>query len=820
MHSDSGLALRRHGYAALFLVALATLMYEILLTRIFSVTMWYHFAFVAISVAMFGMTTGAILVYVLPKYFTQAQAKSHLALSALLFAIFSIVGVLTHLCIPILTDRSLLSISGLYSVLLTYFSISVPFIFSGICVCICLTRFPKQVSKLYGVDLVGAAIGCILVIYALRMTDGPTAVVVVAFLASLAASLFAAEAGRARLARGAGITGLVLAISAVGHTILLEKQLPLFRVLWVKSKPDHAHLYEAWNSFSRVTVSGDPDVPQVPLGWGMSPACPSHLQTRRLWLEIDAFAGTGLTGFDGNLDGLEHLKYDLTNLVHYIRPNSKVLIVGAGGGRDVLSALKFGQKEIVAVEINPDIIRTVNGRFGDFTGHLDRYPQVRFVNDEARSYIARQQDRFDILQVSLVDTSAATAAGAFVLTENALYTVEAWKSFLEHLTPNGVLTVSRLYVQDVPAEVYRLTSLASTALMALGVETPRKNITLARGPGGHREDVPCKIVAVNILVSKEPFSDDDLSTIEDVTGKLRFELALTPRVAADETFARIASGKDLDAFTASYPLNIAAPTDDDPFFFHMLRLRNAFAKDARNQGWWQFNMIAVYTLAILLVVVVVLTALCIIVPLLLTSERGTLTGALPLCAFFASIGLGFMLVEISQMQRLIIFLGHPTYGLSVVLFSLLLSSGCGSYLTQALSGPRLARPGAVLLLVLLAVLVTFGTVTPYAIARFDGSTTPVRILVAVAILFPLGLFMGMAFPMGIKVASARSEALTPWLWGINGAMSVTASVLAVAIALSAGISACFWTGVACYVAALVTFIWASTAPARRSPARP
>ena len=221
-----------------------------------------------------------------------------------------------------------------------------------------------------------------------------------------------------------------------------------------------------------------------------------------------------------------------------------------------------------------------------------------------------------------------------------------------------------------------------------------------------------------------------------------------------------------------------------------------------------FNTRAVYVLGVLLISVIGLTLLCIIVPLILTTTKASLRGAFPLFVFFAAIGFGFMLVEISQMQRLIVFLGHPIYGLSTVLFALLLSSGLGSYLTQGIKNTGSARP-TIALLILLGVLLAFGSLTPFAIHQFQGSTTTTRILVAVSLLFPLGLFMGMPFPLGMKLASSRSASLTPWLWGINGATSVCASVVAVVIALNSGISASFWTGFACYAAAFVAFVWIS-----------
>lgn len=794
---------KKQTYIGIFALALATLMFEILLTRIFSVTMWYHFAFMATSVAMFGMTVGAVLVYLFPKYFTPERAKTHIAISSLLFAISIVLSFLTHLIIPFNPN---LTLSGIFSLALTYLVISIPFLFSGICICLLLTKFPHQVSKLYAYDLAGASLGCILLIYVISITDGPTAVIIVAFLASIGAILFASDAASKKLIRIALISSLLLGSFAVINTVLVNQQFPLLRLMWVKGKFESAPIYEKWNSFSRITVSEDKDK-EHPFGWGFSSVTPFDQKVEELLLKIDASAATVLTKFDGDLKKLEYLKYDITNLVHHIRKDAKVLAIGSGGGRDVLSALLFDQKSVLGVEINHDIIKAVNQRFGDFTGHLDKNPKVTFVADEARSYIARSKDKFDIIQVSLIDTWAATASGAFVLSENSLYTIEGWKIFLEHLTDRGLLTFSRWYVGDSPGEMYRTTALASASLLKQGIKDPRNHIAIAKITIGQIKDVPYGIGT--IIVSKQPFSQQDLDTLEKVTSQMQFDIALSPEYAIDANFQTIADGKNLDEFVAKFPLNISPPTDDSPFFFHMLRLRDAFNSKLWYQEAWSSNRKAIVTLGALLLIVVILTFLCIMVPLILTTKKATLEGALPLSLFFAGIGLGFMLIEISQMQRLIVFLGHPTYGLSVVLFSLLLSSGLGSYSTQKVSTQGWASGATLRLVMLLFILYVFGKFTPYATGIFENSTTIIRILVATGILLPLGFFMGMAFPLGMQIAAKKSVELTPWLWGINGSTSVCASVLAVAIALNSSISTSFWTGFGCYVVAAIAFVWAS-----------
>jgi hypothetical protein len=588
------------------------------------------------------------------------------------------------------------------------------------------------------------------------------------------------------------LTGFV----AVNSLRILE-QAPLLRVTWVKGVREARPLFAKWNSFSRVTVSGDPRRATPPQGWGMSVTYPRDRGVPQLWLRMDAAAGSVLTRFDGGLDGIEHLKYDVTNLPHWLRRDGRVLAVGVGGGRDVLSALAFGQRSVVGVEINEAILDVVNAHFGDFTGHLDRDPRVRFVNDEARSYIARQAERFDILQISLIDTWAATGAGAFVLSEHSLYTTEAWALFLDRLTPRGVLSVSRWYYDPRPDEMYRVVSLAVAALAGRGVTRPHEHIIVVRHATGANGRVAPLGVAT-LLVSPSPFSPADVDAAEEVARRMRFEVVLSPRGAATATFAALAGGRNLPALYAGHPTNIAPPTDDSPFFFHMLRPRDLLGLEswraALRGSMADFQAVGV--LGVLLLTVIGLTALCIVVPLALTSDRGSLAGTTPLFVFFAGIGLGFMLVEISQMQRLIIFLGHPTYGLSVVLFAMLASSGAGSLVAGRLGGSPAAP-----LVGLVLVLAAFGAATPPAIRAFEAATTPVRIAVAIGLLLPIGFLMGMAFPLGMRLAARRAAAVAPWLWGINGATSVCASVVAVAIALHWGIAASFWAGVVCYVAA-------------------
>jgi hypothetical protein len=814
----------RGAYTGLFLITLATLMFEILLTRIFSATMFYHFAFMALSVAMFGMTVGALLVYLLPAVFTAERARSHLGLSAYLFALAILFSFLTQLIVPFAVTRSL---TTLYALAFRYVVMSLPFVLSGICVCIALTKFPRQVSRLYAADLAGAALGCILVVGALAITDGPNAVILTSLLASMG-TLFFLEPG-CRYRRHVQWTCGLLGVFIVLNMGAVANGRPLLRLMWVKGNLEKdPPVHEVWNALSRVTVLGQRhldgnvttddtlDTALVePAGWGLSDTLPSDIKIPQYWVLIDGLAGTPLTRYTGDTKDLEFLKFDLTNLAHYLLDDARVFVIGAGGGRDVLSALVFDQKSVLAAEINGGVLRMLNNVFGDFTGHLDQDPRVRFVNDEARSFISRHDESFDLIQISFIDTWAATASGAFVMTENQLYTIEAWRTFMEKLSDRGILSISRWYFdrEPGPGEMYRITALANETLRSSGIESPRDHMLIVRHmftefpswwPGPPVDDIGVG----TLLVGKKPFTESEIAAVNKVVEQMQFEWVLSPEFALDETFAEIASHPDVNEFARSFALNISPPSDDSPFFFQMLHVRDILNPKAWAQGANTPNMIALFILGVLLFIMIVLTCLCIVVPLWLTSKNVSFKGSMPLFLFFASIGLGFMLVEVSQLQRLTVFLGHPTYGLTVVVFTLLLSAGTGSYATNRITNPRESRLGMLLLLGAPVAVLVLGLLTRILTPVLYGYPTPARILLAVLLTFPMGFFMGTAFPLGVKLASIRSERLTPWLWGINGAMSVCASVLGVVIALLSNISAAWAAGLICYLVAGLAFMLA------------
>jgi hypothetical protein len=789
-------------YSGLFLVTLATLMYEIVLTRIFSVTMWYHFAFVAISVALFGLTAGALIVHAAPRRFPDERLHRNLWLYSVLFGATIAVAIVVQLFIPV---EARLTLKGALTVGATCLIISVPFIFSGIVVCLSITRFPNRVNRVYGSDLIGGGLGCVLLVFLLSRMDAPSIVVLTGGFAAAGAVAFAAgERSAARMTAGAMVVVVLAGFAFVNASLASRGQAPL-RIRYAKGVSDPVHLYEKWNTFSRVTVDGDPNLELPPFGWGMSATLPSNIGVKGLGVTIDSIAGTPMTRYTGDPRETEFLRYDITNLAQWARSDADVAVVGVGGGRDILSALQFNQRSVTGIEINKTMLGMLNDRYGAFTGHLDRNPKVKFVNDEARSYLARTHRKYNIIEMSMTDTSAAGSAGAYALGENSVYTTQAWNLFLDRLKPHGILTISRWYTVNgrAPLETYRAAALASEVLKQRGVKDPRAHVLIYKAPiGAYNSDV------ATLLVSPQPFSASDLTVIDAQTSRLRFRPLLTPTTVTNPQLGAIVAPGGPEPAIGSFTEDLSAPTDNRPFFFQMANLGSLLSGEGFvNNDVTVPVLQPVAVLSLLGLIVFVLALACIAVPLI-ADRRGRVRhqGMAPFTAYFAAIGLAFLFVEISQLERLSVFLGEPVYGLTVVLFSVLVFSGIGSMLTERLLDPARPRSFLAPLIGLMLVVVAFGLATPAVISAAAGATTPARVAISIALLAPLALFMGMPFTVGMRAAVLARGAPTAFLWGVNGATSVVASVFALAFSIFFGIRVAFWSGAVAYVVALVALL--------------
>jgi hypothetical protein len=788
-------------YSGLFLLTLATLLLELGLTRIFSVVIYHHMAFFAISVTMFGLAFGATIVHFRPDLFTPASAPRWMQRSTLAFALAVALSLVLLLAIPFDVTRNRVLIPQLLAVAV---ALAVAFACGGVAVALALTRFPRRANLLYGWDLAGAAAGCLLFAPMITRLGGPRFILAVATVLALAAVVLAIEKGGARRLLAAVVATLLLAA-----VTWRADSMPIFKIRHMRGAVVDPAMWEweGWNSISRITVGGE----GLSGAEGVAPRFYDEARTTQVTLLIDSLAATPILKFDGErFDKFFYPFHDVSYAVHALRPDASVAIIGVGGGRDVVAAKAWGQPEVVGIEINDRVIEALTVAYADYDGHPLQWPGFRLVHDEARSYLTRAGRSFDVIQASLIDTFAATAAGAFVLTENGLYTLEGWDVFLDHLTPRGVLTMSRWYTEGNPVESVRLLALARAALEARGVRNPRDHILMLRTPQ------PLNDVAqplATILVSNAPFSEEDIAKFEQWTRDNDLIELVTPRTLADPLLAEVLTASELNAFLRDYPFEVSPPTDDRPFFFDVLRWRDILVKEYRQGSQYIFsiNLKPLVMLGTLLLTVIALAAALVVVPLALQNRRRDDWRRLPaarragMVIYFIMLGLGYLLVELTLVQRLTLFLGHPSYSLTVCLFTMLLASGLGSMVAPRWAGSpdwntsvvRLRRLNLALFFVLALTLVAVEVCVRGMIAL----PTPARILTAGALILPAGFLMGMPFPLGLQAAARRAESPLAWFWGLNGAFSVCASVLTVALAHSLGLRAAFLAGAVCYLAA-------------------
>ena len=346
----------------------------------------------------------------------------------------------------------------LWRIVLLYGIPSVPFFLGGLCLSLAMTHLSDNISRLYSFDLAGAACGCLLVIPLLNVLGGPQAMLAIAVLAAVACWLLVPAGSPKDLL----CSFLCCSVVPLGTSLVLEPSHPWLKLQYVKGRDEGEALFTKWNSSSRITVV------QV-----------NH-DRKNTWIIMDGDAGTLLPDFDGDIGSWRFLQGRVSSLAYHIKPSAQTLIVGPGGGIDVLTALTFGNRDITGVEINPITVDDVmRGAFRDFTGGLYFRPEVQIHVDEGRSFIRRASHSYDIIQATLVDTWAATAAGAFALTENNLYTVEAFKDYFAKLKDDGILTFTRWNL-DPPQQDLRLVSLTRAAMQELGLANPERSMIVVR----------------------------------------------------------------------------------------------------------------------------------------------------------------------------------------------------------------------------------------------------------------------------------------------------------------------------------------------------
>lgn len=751
--------------AAVLLVSATLLMTELALTRIFSVTMYYHFAFLAISIALFGLSASGVYVYLARERLARLDTRELLARRTIVYALGTVVAVSLLVRIRVGLQFSPSNLAGMIAI---YLLSALPFFTGGTVITIALSRMARWAGLVYAADLLGAALGCLVLLPMLDIGGAPGVILSTAVTASAAAALFAGRGRSRRLAVWAGV--IAMAAPAAWVTGLVS-----FDVADTKGHEGDRVLFSRWNSFSRVAVydRGHGD-------WSLSPKYDGPLPETR-FMDIDSAASTPILRLEGGLEDAAYLRHELTSLAYHLPANGfRALVIGPGGGRDIVAALLFGASRVDGVEINRIIARDVMlGEFRDYSGGIYADPRVTIHVEDGRSFIRRSAERYDLIQASLVDTWAATAAGAYTLAENSLYTVEAFEDYLDHLSENGMLTMTRWVFDGL-----RLVSLARAACERRGQDASRQLAIV-----GHDK-------VATLILKRTPFTREEVQRLAEISDSLGFEpLYLPGQEHAANDYAALALAPDAEAFYGSYKQDIRPTTDDRPFFFHTTRLEDQWEVAFGRAMLFGNGLSALLTL---MGIATVLVVLFILAPLAVAGGELARTGWKRWLAYFALLGGGFMLIEVALLQRFVLLLGHPVYSLAVTLFALLLGSGLGSAASRRIPVTALRRRLIAAAVAIGALGAVAAPALPLIVSAAISAPLAARIVLAGGMLLPLGLLMGMPLPGGVRLMSERQGSLVPWAWAMNGALSVVGAILAVFIAMNWGFSATLAAGSSLY----------------------
>jgi hypothetical protein len=638
-------------------------------------------------------------------------------------------------------------------------------------------RLARDISRLYLFDLAGAALGCLLLIPVMNGIGAINTLLLVSVIGAAGAALFstATAGGKAHL-----VVSVLLA-AILGGLLNYNYNTRALDIHSSKGLQETRILFAKWNSFSRITVEGS--------------------LAGTIDIKIDADAATQISRNAGNAALHQAERSSIFQIAYHLKQQPNVLIIGPGGGNDVMAARVFGARAITAVEINPIIANDVMSSepFKSFSGNIYQQPEVRLVVDEGRSFVRRSAERYDILQASMVDTWAATSAGAFSLTENNLYTVEAFKDYVGHLTDDGVLTMTRWFFEP-PDQLLRLISLTRQMMAEMGIDNPSRHIMLLRGGSddGYRSPATW-------IFKKSEFTDDEVRVIESVATKCGFQILYTPLTRPDNPFTVLIEANDPAREWNAFETNIAPTRDNNPFFFNSLRLSN-LSRAITGRGEWQKTNLGTFVLFLLLAITTVLVLLFIVGPLVLTRRRAFTSAAasrMSYLLYFGCLGAGFIIVEVAMIQKFILFLGHPVYALAVVLFSLLTFSATGSYLSGRLNEEGLPGSLRKVLLLLIALVIVYIVVLPPIFYGLVQLALGIRIAIAVVLMAPLAMVMGIPMPTGIRLLAQSAPEIIPWAWGVNGATSVMGSVAALVIALLTGFNEALLVGSSLYLLAIL-----------------
>ena len=766
-------------------MSFSSLLLELALTRLFSVILFYHFAFMAISIALLGLGAGGVFAHLAKDWLARWETRRLGAGAAATNAVLLLFILELDLHVPVSLN---LTGGNFERLTLLYLASALPFFFTGLFFSVLFARQAGLITRLYAADLTGGALACLGIVPLLNFIGGPNTVLAAAVASAAAAAIWAPTKTSRRAAMGL-TAALVLLIGANHSGKLMD-------IVFAKGMRRQGPwvLFSRWNALSRVEVDEEGGAKVI---------------------VIDADASTYIMNTDPHdwrPDYRKNLMSAAPSVVNVLRPRGDYAIVGPGGGVDVLRALANGSPSVTGIEINPIIVNDImRGRWAEWSYHLYDRPEVHMHIGDGRSWVRNAAGKFDVVQMTLVDTWASTAAGAFALSENNLYTVEAFREYFDHLKPDGIIAITRWEFKQ-PREALRVVSQELVLLNRAGIADVTSHFIIVSEGALNEDGRP-----VTVLFKKSAF------TPQEVAG-VRTHLAENPtldalyvpseadnftqlpwRVADPQAFRALIERGDPGSFARDYPYNVAPVTDNAPFFFFTFktgRLVDALRQHNFSSIDWKVNL-GIVVLAMVLVISLAAVLLFLIVPLVLAGAHARARGPHGiLLSYFIAIGLGYILAEIAFIQRFVLFLGHPTYALTVVIFLLLLASGAGSMLSRhCFRDPLQVRTA---LAVVVAILLAYIWALPPLLRALVGLPFLLKLLVSALALVPLGLAMGMPFPSGLRAlaASGQADNAIEWAWALNAASSVLGSVLAMVLAIQFGLSWTLGCGALAYVLAL------------------
>lgn len=746
-------------HLSVFLITLSGLVLEVGLTRIYSASIWYHFAFVAISVALLGWGLGGFTVHLLKR-------SRRLSMNTAAFVTILYAGAIP-LCLWLLVRFPF----ELDRLPLYFLAPLLPFFLAGMALSIVFDLNRASSGSLYFADLGGAALGAVLVTVLLFALGGEAALLAAAIapaIAALCLSLVREPAGlksggrAARLGllpRGIRLLAMVGVVLAAVASFSAVK-FGTFRVVPGTTKAmrnqmdanPKAHIAQTgWNAYSRIdAVEG---------------VAPGHCA--RLYIDSDAW--TSIYEWDGRIEHATGLRDSYRALPFRLTPNAETLVIGPGGGADVVSALSSGSRKVTAVELNPLMLKFVRS-YGARAGNIYDRADVETIQSEGRNFISRTNRKFDIIFMGFVDSWASVASGGLSLSENYLYTSEAFRAYYDHLSDNGILVVLR-WETDIPR-------LVTNSVATLGAEAAGKRIVALL----EEHSAPNEPKQMLFMLRKRPFTEAETAEISQKWTQAK--AVILPGGTAPELIGDLLSGrKTLAQYETASPRFVSPVWDDSPFYFAIER---------------PFRMPAAIARPLLLWLLAPCIALLLLFAILGRPRHAGLAAYSGSLVYFAALGFGFIAVELALLQNLTLLVGHPIFTLSVLLFTLLAMGGVGSSLSS--------RVPIAVACVSVAVI---GAIEAIALPRIVPMLLPLplwaRIGIAMLLIAPLGLGMGVPFPRGLRETGRGSLPAPPFYWGLNGVMSVIGSVATVFVALMSGFQAAMLMGCACYViAALVS----------------